>query len=400
MKPKIIVASISVLTSIVIATSSRADHISIKEMIAYVPDPPNHSTAFFLGDHGYLLTVLPDPATATIRKSLNIVLKAKDGNPTKYVAAIINVDQKTGIALLRLAKVRYPFQHALITTEKTGDLYNTISTQDKLTIYYGKPGSPYVDEEFVTITDLEPDDAGLKFKFVNNAAFLDSMTGAPVFFRDLLIGIVGKHAIIHPINHASQFVAIAEGTVLGKGMIQRLVETMAKKGSLLSEQDQLAWKNFLDAVAVVQLLTPVSAEIQPRQDLKNVFDLRVKIQPLVNIMKNPSRIFITAYPQSVYELPSERRLISWSESRAKADEFGDIAFRHTFEAPIADMEKKQTIDFVQMKAAIAKAFKLDPAQSSQLKITGLMVYWQWQIQGADGKTMTHRNEAYFPVKEP
>lgn len=389
-----------------LATGAAADHVPVKNAIVYVhladEVTPIHSTAFFLGERGYLLTVLANPKVP-VGRTLDITYM-KDGAPIAQKAAIVDINEKSGIALLRLTNAKYPFEHAALTIADIGDPFG-IDPEQSLRIYHSLPKSPHLDSTDCKLLNATPDDGRLTIKGLEGEKFIASMMGAPVFSGKALIGLLGNNTTIHPINHAAPFVAMAESTIIGKDMIRQLVDGMAKSKSFLSEQDLATWGRFLDAVEYVRLLTPVEADIEevsdPQASLGKIFQARVRIRPLVGIMKDPELIEVTAYPQFTYQAPGDKAptLVPWAESQARAPQQKDIFFYHKFEKPTRQGELTKEINFGSLKQAISNAWKLTPEQSNRLRIDGFLLEWSWEVAGDSGRKLPQRNRDYKAVKE-
>jgi hypothetical protein len=218
------------------------------------------------------------------------------------------------------------------------------------------------------------------------------MIGAPVFYKNSLVGILKSDSSIHPINHAAPYVSMAESTIIGKPMIRRLIEDMTD------------WKDMNKVIESIRMNPVVDPDIkqEKRRDGTIRYSFVVNVIKPYNLEYDPVTITAEIYPTWDYPInpkkPDERKEISWKSTKDSAP---NIVIEYNY--PKKNEEYHKTILCSKLKNELMENWKLKEEQREEIQIKGFHVDYKWRVDGKerDGKPMskTHSNDKYISLEE-
>jgi len=360
---------------------SLAEPTTVIESVAYVTDEKKnlHISAFFIGRRGYLLTSFSNPENVKIGDQFKIEFwNSKHERTEEQMVAVIDLSDQSGIALLRLINMQYPFEHAIITADHIDTSYS-LKGGSEVDIYYMGPSSARPQKSTCKIPDLIPVVGG-HLKLKRSESFKKSMVGAPVFFEGRLIGIVSDKTSFHPINHATPYVTMAESTIIGKKAIRSLIEDMA---------EWTAIKRFIDHVRLRPAVAPKLIPIT-RSDGIIRYEFKADVEKPFGVEYDPTTITAMIYPEWSYPAsitePENRKTVTWAQTKKKNR---NLAFKYDYpqsnkelntNIPII-LRKGLPLPIIDLKNNLIEVFNLEKWQREELSITGVQVELEWMVQG-------------------
>ena len=385
----------------------RADSPPVDYAVTYLTDGQNlHRSAFFVGDRGYLLTVMGKAEEQTqIGKSFSITVDTPSDGVKKERVAIVDVHNNTGIALLRLTNMRYPFKVPLITADNIGDPFSIPSKE--LTIYYATPQGLHQN---ITVRLTDSQDGQLKIAPLGTR-WTQSMQGSPVFDQNNLIGIVGNQSTIYPINHVAPFVTMAETTIIGKAKIEQLILGLAETKKLMTKKQQEEWEQFIKVAEFMRRSTPVVVNIdRVQQEGKGTsYWIVAQFQYPLDFMYNPEFIRLKVYPKFSYPSPSSSgtTFVSWEEVRDRSNkpehsaDAAKFVVQEEFRAPERDKKLKKEVFPRYMSTGLVNAWSLTNQAVENLKIVKFMVQLEWKFKDEESKDhlpLPHQQMFLLPLQ--
>lgn len=358
-----------------------------------------HGTASFIGNRGYLLTVLagikPGQLPAIGEKFRTYYVS--NGQRREVSAAVVDINHDNGISLLRLTNTTYPNDKPLLTSESM-QLPFDLKDKHPCKVYFPIAVAPYIDNKGCEIVATS-DDGTIRINLTPSFKTPKAGMGAPVYADDKLIGLVyswGEHeewAKVYPINHAISYLMMAEGTILGKDTLLRIMEQAG-----LVEQLQ----NFLETV-----------RMHPKVEIKidsDPLSLVVRIRRPYNIEYDPVAVTAEAYPIWSYPLNGIPTRVTWSESKKleikddlKVIESPAVVLRYSNVR--GKQSKEDYPSLCDVKLRLLKAMRyagLKDTYSNTMqatKIESFHVSYSWEVLGKNGNTVKYMEEATFPVED-